>query len=1175
MNVIFLEVYDTKNSNALLNLLLKVPDRVKNKLIKYSKNEELLKRKIELIVIISGNSDKVNSSIESIGGTFEYLGYGFGIISMDADNINLVANIPEIIYFQLPKALYTDYIESNKESCVDGAWEQYNLSGKGVLIGFIDSGIDYTHTAFINKDGTSRIEYIYDIKSNKVWNNAEINKALNSENPYSIVDERDDMGHGTHVAGIACAGGKVDKKYYGVAYESSIIMVKMTGTGKVNYTKDSQIMRAIKFLVDKSIELKKPLVINLSFSTNDGAHDGKSLLEQYIKIISAQQKISFVVAAGNEGDRAHHVGGVLKEVQTINMNIAEDETAIILQLYKNLMDDISIRIKNPAGKTTNIMSINRNYYYGYVGIDNYYIYNTGATPISLNGEIVISLVSKNEFLQSGIWSIEIYSNSKEKNYYDIWMPISEGLNDKTKFLKPNPYNTLGIPATVENVIAVGSYNYNTDTISPFSGRGRLFSDVKKPDISSSGENIFSSIPGGEFDMLSGTSMATPEVSGAAALLMEWGIVQGKDAFMYGERLKYFLLKGSKRDRTDINYPNPLWGYGTLCVRNSLEIWNNEGGRYLENSAEENINQSMYLKEGYDNFIVEYEGDIKSAFKNINFASVYVLDENYAVISVESSKKQQLYDEIKEVVYIERTVLYTLDSISPIDAANISKFHEHNHLTLRGRGVLVGILDTGIDYLNKEFIYEDDTTRIVSIWDQSINTGLHPEEFDFGSEYDSNQINKAITKQLKNENPYEIVPSKDENGHGTEIAGIIGARGRNGVMGAAPDCEFVIVKLLNAKESILKDEGLNDIDKPIYSNTSIILGIKYLLTTAKRLNKPIVISLAVGTNFGSHNGTSLVERYINEISKVRGVAVVSGTGNQGDSDTHTEGKIEKIGDINTVEIEIDDFQKSLKFEIWCSKPDKISLGIVSPSGEVIEKIPARIQEVEEIKFIFEGSSVFVKYYLPEEITGDELICVNIKNAKGGIWQIRLIGDYVVEGRYDIWLPQRELLKEQTRFLNPSPYTTLTIPSTSRRLICCATYNQNNNTLVAFSGRGYTRDGRIKPDVAAGGINVVTTGLNNQIVTVTGSSAASAVLSGAVALMLQWGIVDGNDKTLYSTKIMTYLIRGTDKRKGDIYPNREWGYGILDLNGVFKNMRFIEEKSSVFVDIPEEVRKKINI
>ncbi|WP_242863928.1 S8 family peptidase [Clostridium tepidiprofundi] len=1170
-----MEVYYTKNSNALLNLLLMVPDRVKNKLIKYSKNEELLKRKIELIVIITGNSDNVNNSIESFGGTFEYLGYGFGIITMDADKINLVANIPEIIYFQLPKALYTDYIESNKESCVVGAWEQYNLSGKGVLIGFIDSGIDYTHPAFINQNGTSRIEYIYDIKSNKVWNNAEINKALNSENPYPIVPERDDMGHGTHVAGIACAGGKVDKKYYGVAYESSIIMVKMTRTGKVNYTKDSQIMRAIKFLVDKSIELKKPLVINLSFSTNDGAHDGKSLLEQYIKIISAQQKISFVVAAGNEGDRAHHVGGVLKEVQTINMNIAEDETAIILQLYKNLMDDISIRIKNPAGKTTNIMSINRNYYSGYVGIDNYYIYNTGATPISLNGEIVISLVPENEFLQSGIWSIEIYSNSKQKNHYDIWMPISEGLNDKTKFLKPNPYNTLGIPATVENVIAVGSYNYNTDTISPFSGRGRLSSDIKKPDILSPGEDIFSSIPGGGFDMLSGTSMAAPEVAGAAALLMEWGVVQGKDAFMYGERLKYFLLKGAKRDRTDINYPNPLWGYGTLCVRNSLEVWNNEGGRDLGYRAEENINQSMYLKEGYDNFIVEYEGDIKSAFKNINFASVYVLDENYAVISVESSKKQQLYDEVKEVVYIERTVLYTLNSISPIDAANISKFHDHNHLTLRGRGVLVGILDTGIDYLNKEFIYEDDTTRIVSIWDQSINTGLPPEGFDFGSEYDSNQINKAITKQLENGNPYEIVPSKDENGHGTEIAGIIGARGRNGVMGAAPDCEFVVVKLLNAKESILKDEGLNDIDKPIYSNTSIILGIKYLLTTAKRLNKPIVISLAVGTNFGSHNGTSLVERYINEISKVRGIAVVSGTGNQGDSDTHTEGKIEKTGDIKTVEIKIDDFQKSLKFEIWCSKPDKISLGIVSPSGEVIEKIPARIQEVEEIKFIFEGSSVFVKYYLPEEITGDELICVNIKNAKGGIWQIRLIGDYVVEGRYYIWLPQRELLKEQTRFLNPSPYTTLTIPSTSRRLICCATYNQNNNTLVAFSGRGYTRDGRIKPDVAVGGINVVTTGLNNQIVTVTGSSAASAVLSGAVALMLQWGIVDGNDKTLYSTKIMTYLIRGTDKRKGDIYPNREWGYGMLDLNGVFKNMRAIEKSRSVFIDIPEEVRKKINI
>ena len=581
---------------------------------------------------------------------------------------------------------------------------------------------------------------------------------------------------------------------------------------------------------------------------------------------------------------------------------------------------------------------------------------------------------------------------------------------------------------------------------------------------------------------------------------------------------------------------------------------------------------IYLSNDYEGYVVQYEGDIIEALKNIDYACAILVGLNYAVVSVRSGQKERLAIEVPNIVNYESSVLYTLTQISPLYASTINQFHTNPYLNLRGTGVTVGIIDTGIDYLNKEFMREDDTTRILSIWDQTIQNKNPPEGLFYGTEYTSNQINEAIIAEKEGRDPYEIVASRDIEGHGTAMAGIIGARGRGDMEGAAPDCEFVVVKLKQAKDKTLAVNGITTRRIPVFETTDLILALKYLYDTRKKLRKPMIIYIPLGSNFGGHDGTSTVERYIDIFSREIGILFVTGTGNQGDSETHYRSTLQKNGDMRTVEISVDPSQESLAISLWARKPDKFSIGFVSPSGEVIERIPARIKAKENVKFVFEGSTATVHYFYPEDFSGDEYIFILINNIRPGIWQIRVYADYIVFGDFDMWIYQRNLLGTDTRFLNPDPYITLTIPSTSNEVLTTSYYNQNNDSIVATSGRGYTRDGRIKPEVTTGGVNVTTTKVGGGTVTISGSSAAGAVLTGAMALFYQWAIVEGNDPTIYASKVKAYLIRGTRKRVGDIYPNPEWGFGILDLAGIFNALRdssINPVRSSSEIEILEDI------
>lgn len=572
-----------------------------------------------------------------------------------------------------------------------------------------------------------------------------------------------------------------------------------------------------------------------------------------------------------------------------------------------------------------------------------------------------------------------------------------------------------------------------------------------------------------------------------------------------------------------------------------------------------MKKSIYNNPDSINLVVEYFGDIESVVENISDASLYIIDERIAILSLKENKLELLLKEIQPYILAEIGSLYTLENTTPVEASFATNFHRNPYLTLTGTDVIIGFIDTGIDYLNDEFINEDDSSRILYIWDQTIDTGKIPKDLLHGSEYNKEDINIAIKAFREGNDPYNFVPSKDEIGHGTKMASIAAGRGkRRDFIGAAPNCDIIMVKLEESSKGY-SDLFYPENNVPMYSSTDIILGVKYLYEKSRELQKPIVVYIGLGGNLGPHSGESNLERYINKISNKRGVIVVSSTGNQGNTDTHTSNIIPGTGTDSVIELNIDKNQKGIVLQIYGKKPDKFTLSIISPSGEIVKNITVFDTKVGlfglfyKIKFIYEGTSMEIAYDSPDEFTGDESIFIRATKLTEGIWKFVLTGQYIVYGKYDAWILQRELLAPNTKFLTPIKETTLTEPGTSVNIICTAYYDQNNNALVSSSGEGFTRNDKVQPIIAAGGINAIATKPGGGSSIVSGGSVAAAVTAGCCALILQWSIIDGNNPTMYAQKLQTYLIRGAKKRPNDEYPNRNLGYGLLDLAGTINSLR----------------------
>lgn len=574
---------ENQKLEPVLNLAIDIKDEERDKFLEANEAFNKEDNRWDVIVRYNGNID----FLEKMDVRVVYLLSGYAILNLEESMLEKLSDYDEIVYVEMPKRVFFEVYNGVRASCISEVQTDLmaggGLFGEGVLCCVIDSGIDYSHPAFRNEDGTTRIYKLWDqsVENANPPNNyfigaeyteKDINEALANEDMYSIVPSRDLSGHGTHVAGIMAGNFARDKKNnIGIATRSKLIIVKL-GNGRVDgFPRTSELMQAINYAIEQALELNVPIAINVSFGNTYGSHDGTSLLETYIDSALNNGKVVMAVGSGNEGAAAGHTGGFINEneILDIEFGVGEFQSSFSIQLWKSYTDDITIEISLPdMVRTIRIENI--------IGSQRYdmeetilFIYYGEPSPYSQFQEVFIEFIPRDSYITSGIWTITLIGENIVTGRYDMWLPVNNVLSDQTRFLRPDPDISLTIPSTAENVISVGAYDSNSLSIADFSGRGftRIYSDIK-PDIVAPGVDILSAAVGGGMDYRTGTSMATPFVSGAAALMMEWGIIRKNDPYLYGEKVKAYLIKGAKPIGNE-DIPSKRQGYGALCLRASI------------------------------------------------------------------------------------------------------------------------------------------------------------------------------------------------------------------------------------------------------------------------------------------------------------------------------------------------------------------------------------------------------------------------------------------------------------------------------------------------------------------------------------------------------------------------------------------------------------------------------
>lgn len=538
----------------------------------------------ELIVKYTGD---IQSVAKRYGASAVVLLGGYAIVTLPQEHINEFADCAEVVYIEKPHRLFFSDRQALERSCVYYAWsEPYSLSGEGVLAAVIDSGIDWKNTDFRNSDGSTRILKLWDqtvapessgyappegYVVGTEYNRDVINLALSGDEAAlrSMNLSRDYSGHGTFVTGIAAGNGQgMAGSFRGVAFESELIIVKLGDSEQRQFPRTTRLMEAVNYCIMEAQKAGKPVVINMSFGNNQGSHDGTDLLSTYLNAASDVWKNVIVCGSGNEAGNGIHASGMLsgRKAESVELAVGEYESGFNLQLWKNYSDEYGVELIAPSGERSGNL---RTYGADRMSLDNtqVYVYYGQPTPYSRYQQLYFEFVPAGGYVTPGVWRIVLTPVRIVDGRYDLWLQESATLNEDTRFFSPSEETTLTVPSAAGKVITVGAYNSRTDAYADFSGRGYTrTNDNIKPDIVAPGVNIVSTAVNGGYTVRSGTSMAVPFVSGSAALLMQWGIVKRNDPYLYGEKVKAYLIR-TARHLPGEPVPSKRTGWGALCLRN--------------------------------------------------------------------------------------------------------------------------------------------------------------------------------------------------------------------------------------------------------------------------------------------------------------------------------------------------------------------------------------------------------------------------------------------------------------------------------------------------------------------------------------------------------------------------------------------------------------------------------
>ncbi|GHU38851.1 hypothetical protein FACS1894105_13190 [Clostridia bacterium] len=549
-------------------------------------------------------------------------------------------------------------------------------------------------------------------------------------------------------------------------------------------------------------------------------------------------------------------------------------------------------------------------------------------------------------------------------------------------------------------------------------------------------------------------------------------------------------------------------------------------------------------------VVDFNTPYNSFFRSYVSDKPYIkmttlLDGDYAIAYAPVERMGQIAKDLGlDYINIFPYVCSLSDDVALAEAGIISVQQQPN-LDLRGSGVLMGFVDTGIDFTKDAFKYEDGTSKIRYIWDQTIDEGPPPASFFSGTEYSQKKLSEALLSG----DPLNIIPHRDDDGHGTFLASVGASREKGKYIGAAPDSEIIMVKLRRARPYYLNKYAVPSWQENAFESSDVMLGVHYILLKAAELGQPVSICLGVGSNFGSHDGTSLFEQYLYLIAGKNGVSLCVAVGNEANKKHHMMGKLENTGDTGDIDIRVAGQAEHLALAVWTSAYDRFSVSVRSPTGEVVTKVAIQAADVVFTrKLVLERSVVSVQYYLGE----NNLAFVKIDEPTPGIWTVTVHGDIVLDGDYHAWMPTAPLISPGIEFLSPSPNYTTTIPSTAIGPISVGAYNSWDGSLYIASSWGPTRLPVIIPDLVAPGVNINGIFPHGYGI-MSGTSIAAAITAGACAIMLQWGIIDGNDSYINTYKLRSFLVRGCERSENLRYPNIQWGYGILNLINTFNLLK----------------------